>query len=180
MLISQSRLSVLPVHSSVVTCDGWLEKTRKKLCTTAKRGNYQRALEQSLRRSPFAGRKATAATLSLARSLALDLTSFSSYSLKKENTKPTQAARVIANLVVAAGGVLIRAGVQAYRQAIVSESSLFFSPLTFFSTLDFHSFSRSLSLFSLSPSTFPTLLQTRQSRATQVDPPPPRPSPPRR
>lgn len=34
---------------------------------------------------------------------------------------PPQAARVIANLIVAGAGVLIRAGVQAYRQAIVSE-----------------------------------------------------------
>jgi hypothetical protein len=38
-----------------------------------------------------------------------------------------QAARVIANLLVAGAGILIRAGTQAYRQAIISKS-LFRSP----------------------------------------------------
>lgn len=45
--------------------------------------------------------------------------------LKTPNTHPhhptSQAARVLANLLVAGAGVLIRAGVHAYRQAIVSE-----------------------------------------------------------
>jgi hypothetical protein len=38
-----------------------------------------------------------------------------------------QAARVIANLLVAGAGILIRAGTQAYRQAIISKS-IFISP----------------------------------------------------
>jgi len=32
----------------------------------------------------------------------------------------TQAARILANLIVAGAGVLLRAGAQAYRQALVS------------------------------------------------------------
>jgi hypothetical protein len=32
-----------------------------------------------------------------------------------------QAGRLLANLIVAGGGILIRAAAQAYRQAIISE-----------------------------------------------------------
>lgn len=72
-----------------------------------------------------------------------------------KKTSLQQAARVIANLVVAAGGVLIRAGVQAYRQAIVSEFPL--KALSFLVLFPLSSLSRP-STFSSSRLSFPLSL----------------------
>ena len=91
----------------------------------SERGNYQELWEQSFGEPHSMEKRRGRRRRRSLFSLSLNLTSLFSFTLSKKKLQ-TQAARVIANLVVAAGGVLIRAGVQAYRQAIVSESFFFF------------------------------------------------------
>ena len=49
----------------------------------------------------------------------------------------SQAARIIANLIIAGGGVLLRAAAQAYRQALISELPAARPPLPLLRRPDF-------------------------------------------